>query len=583
MSDNAILGYLDLVWRVRNTTKRSFLDQKKSFNLPKTSIASSSSAEAMFQTPPRGIQPNRSSSSTGFNMTPIDLNNASPDQTKNDLPIHDILLEIQTAVLGADAEFFEPFILHHWQLQRLLDMIRCNTKLLSLPTIQRANSAKIHSLRLEVSKEGLSPEKIQNLEKQLQEIEGKNQAIIAEIAAEKAALEAGNRPQDQESIQAALVLSTLLNVVFRDGMSVPLLSDQLRLEAQQFECRELLSQYCNINFDDRFIDIFARHPSVQTSGTVPERIKQEFKYLFAWLFDDGSFFGIGVADRMLAAMKHFVARVLGIQAFHGFYNHLRLGITRFRRLLAFLEPFLKNSMYTAVFKTVDPYMRAVLAYVNWMFFIPRLSLNLYLLFHHLNNVDNLEPLEKNVDPGIRFRAHWTRFWFEVFTDIYWILIGLKVCFALPGGALSPVGIFMSLTVQLLDLVHSILRAAIELYRLYKMALDLDGLGANLSFKESVNKRIRFEMLALGYMIFHFSVLMLCLCLTLPSMSAVSLMLPVIGGIGAVLITCMTYYMQNYFNQRRQNEFEPKPPAMPENDSDVMRMPSMRRMNSTTYA
>ena len=141
--------------------------------------------------------------------------------------------------------------------------------------------------------------------------------------------------------------------------------------------------------------------------------------------------------------------------------------------------------------------------------------------HHLLNDSKLEPLERKFSLWVRFRAHWTRFWFEFINDIYWILNGLKLCFWLPGGALSPQGIFLSFTVQSLDLFCSIVRAGIELSRLHKMASDLEKLQPNNALIADANKRFWFEALFLGYMVFHFSVLVLCLWLTLPSVASVS--------------------------------------------------------------
>jgi hypothetical protein len=621
MSENAILGYLDLVWRARNESNRSFLDQTKSFDAPLSSgVLTSSDAltpsDALRpspntplgldfgsdptlpilpilpiarQTPSRLHVYSRSFSDGGFNNSPVEIGSSadrsSPDAATSppvDLPIHTILLDIYKAAKDNDAEFFEPFVLHYWQLQRLLDGLRCNTPILRLPSLQRANDTKILDLRSAYDSE-VSLEKKAGLEIALHKLEAENSKIAADLAQAKQDLEQGLAAKDKDNIQAVLVLSTLLNIVFRDGMSVPLLSDQLRLEAQQKECQDLLLLHCDIGFDERFKDLFSRHSTVQTGGSVGERITTEFRYGLAWMFDDDSFFPLGPADRNLAQTKHYAARVLGTQLFHGFYNHVRLGGTRFRRLLAFLEPYLQSPAYTAVFKTMDPYLRWVLSYTNFLFFVPRLSLHFSILYHHVFDTERLELLECNLDPWVRFRAHWTRFAFEVFTDGYWFLNGLKFCFWLPGGALSPVGIYLSLTVQALDLLNSILRAIVELNRLSTMCAELEKLDPNLALKPDLDKRYWFEAMVLGYMICHFSILLISLCLTLPSMAAVSTMWPVVGGVCSVAITYLTYRMQLYFNQHRQAEFEPQPKALPENDSDLLRSPSLRRIGSTTYA
>ena len=550
MARNAVLGYLDLVWRDRKPTGVSFFEQNKSFVLE--AQAPTQLRLAIQSSPRRGIARN---SSSNFSISPFDVTD-SPPQSAADLPIHAILIELQAAEQQANAEFFGPFVLHYWQLQRLLDLMRCSTPILALPATQRANVAKINMLNREISEE-MSPDKRRVMQSRVRDLEQINRALHDKVQAERAEMAQGKRPEDLENVQAVLVLSRLLNICFRKGMSVALLSDQLRLDAQQTEYREILSD-CGIVFDNRFVATFSPHDSVQTQAPTLSRIGTELSEDIAWAFGDPGIPDPETHAGALAIARYYVSRVMGTQEFHTFYNHFRLGGTRFRRLLAFLEPYLQNKTYSHLFKAADPYMRGVLSYVNWLFFIPRLSLNFSLLTYHGLGLGQIEPLERNLDWSVRLQAHWKRCWVEVIPDLYWIAVGLKVCFWLPGGVLTPVGIALSLTVQALDLLTSILRAGIELHRLYKMAYNLDQLNCPRKIQDEMEKRFWFEAFALGYMVFHFSILMISLCLTLPSMAAVSTMWPVIGGFNATLMTVVTYHMQNYFNQRRQAEFEPRP-------------------------
>ena len=513
MANNAVLGYLDLIFRARHSSRNSFFEQRKSFNTE--------------------VQ----------------------DDPSLDLPIHEILLQIHTAADLGDAELFEPFILHYWQLVRLLDSVRCNTPLLQqhagYQATMKTNGVQLKALdaRLSPQVQGFQRRQIQRKIYKLREV---NRSIQIKIDQDQNAMR--DNQQFKENIQTVLVLTTLLNVIFRQGMSVPLLSDQLRLQAQKNECREWLYQSYNIIFDARFSGVFAKNPSIQTNETVPTRIWNELKYDLSWAVGGSAFQALRPVDHA----KNQASRVQGTQDYHTFYNHFRLGATRARRLFAFIEPYLQNESYTAVFQTVDPHMRATIGFVNWMFFIPRLSLNFSLLYHHLFNTEKLSLLERNLDWKIRLRTHWTRFWFEIITDCYWVLAGLKMCFWLPGGALSPVGILVSLTVQFLVLFCSIMRASIELYRLYKMSSDLESLDPHMALKKELDKRFWFEAFALGYTVCHFGILMMSLCLTLPSMASVSLALPVIGAVCAMMMTVITYHMNGYFQHKRQTVFEPKP-------------------------
>lgn len=537
MANNAVLGYLDLICRTKHTTRHSFFEHRQSFV-----------AKSVAETLP---SPDRHSS-TGLFAEGISI---SPKPSfSEDLPIHDILLHILEEQKAHHSEFFAPLMLHHWQLVRLLNILRCNTPILTTHSAYRAklvaNTEKIAELTTSIT--NYTRDDVEALRTEINLLEAANVDLQQKIAQERD--EIRNNGQVKETIQAVLVLSTLLNIVFRDGMSVPLFSDQLALEAQQHECLDLLHDCYGIDFDGRFAELWTHTPSVQTEGTVPQRMWAELKYQMDWLWGKQEFLNLGLLDHA----RQYVARVLGVQDFHLFYNNVRLGGTRFRRLLKFLDPFLQNTTYSAAFKAADPFIGTALAYLNWIFFIPRISLNLSLLYHHLWNDTKLYPLERNLDRLTRFRVHWTRFWFEVFVDFYWIIISLKNCFGVAGGAFSPLGIYLGLLVQALDLICGVMRAGMELYRLYKMSVDLEHLDPNLSFKKDVDQRFRFEVYALGYTIFHFSILTLSMCLFLPAVTSVSTLWPVVGAVCGVLMTVLTFYVNRYYQQNRQAKFEPRP-------------------------
>lgn len=528
MSENAILGYLNLICGTKYHTRNAFFADKLSFDdsvmTPLRSSTSSSSSS-----------PDRNN----HQFVPLQLD-GSPTQV---LPIHDILFEIEKHArartpdeLNAAANFFEPMILDYWQLTRLLDVLRTSTKILQLPAQHRANVGKIKQLRLRQTKATYDVEQ-ENIEREIVKLQADDDKVMAEIEQERQTLATNAIAKD--NIQAALVVSTLLNVIFRDGMSVPMLSDRLHLEAQQEEYRSLLQEYGGITFDLKsFPTIMAQHRPVSQDPTV--------------------------------------SLVTDAQSFHAERNHLRLGGLRTRREGLFLKDYLKNDTYTAGFDAVDPYLRTALSYFNWIFFIPRLTLNFSILYHHLYNEKELRPLERALPKLTRFRAHWTRFWFEVINDLYWFVNGLLVCFVFTSGILSLPVIYLSLTVQALDLTCMVMRAFIELYRLYRMTHDLQNLDPNLPIKQDLWNRFGFEAYALGYMVCHFGILMLALCLTLPSMAAVSTMWPVVGGACAVMMTVITYYAQNYFSQTRQGCYEARPEPL--KDTGIMeRQHSLRGM------
>lgn len=529
MPTNAILGYLDLISRTKYRANSPFFQNRTTLTSPRLPA-----------------------------IAPV----------AQGLPIHTLLGDIEKhvkeiekheqqdpsrsdAALRDAAKFFEPLMLHHWQLVRLLNVLRCHTSIFQLAAKDRDYAKKVEALRLKIfnTQDAFF---LEEMNADLVILEQKHAEARRQY--ETAHADMLNNEETKANIQAALVLSTLLNVIFRKGMSAPMLSDELNLEAQQKEYRDLLRD-CRIVFDtgaaedeanriESFPAIFTQHPSLLSKEAIP--------------------------NDPLSSAKYVISLVLGTQRFHTRNNHWRLGSTRLRREGAFLIPYLQNDTYSSVFNTFDPYIRRGLAYVNWMFFIPRLTLNCSLLYHHLLNERELNPLERTFTQWTRFRTHWTRFWFEMIADMYWILNGLIICFVLNGGVLSGPGLYLSMTVQALDLFISIIRACIELYRLYSMKCDLKALNPNFDMDGDMWGRLRFEAFALGYNVFHFSLLMLSLCLTLPSMAAISTMWPVVGGACAVMMTVATYFMQGYLNQTRDSLYQPKPEAL----TDMMaRQPS----------
>ncbi|PJD94432.1 MAG: hypothetical protein CK424_00020 [Legionella sp.] len=516
MADHSVLTYLDLVCSTKYATKNSFFTNKKSFE-PESAISS-----------PLYYDERMSTSISSGSFDPLELVRVQSQERSpqsSPLPIHTILRGIQDyanarteADLQEAADFFTPLVLHHWHLSRALNVLRCNNPILKRLDKKRKNIAKITELKLDIAnKVDWFESTVATKRAEILKLERENQAIEYELTYEK------DNPtiETNEGLQAALVLATLLNLVFREGMSTPWLSEQRRLEVQQQEYRGLLDFYYNISFDKKFDDVFVQHtPTLQR--------------------DDVMF-------------------VTDTQDMFTNWNPVRLAVQRSRRLSVFLGPTLNNPTYSSTVAHLDSYVRPALGYVNWMFFIPRLMLNFGLIYHHVFNDAELNPIEKKLQMLTRFRAHWTRLWWEVLNDLPWLLNGLTICFILVGGAMSPTGLCLGVLMQSLDLFGTTLRAVIELVRFYSMMSDLQQVGSSESLIHDLRQRINFEQYAFAYNIFHFSVLLASLYMTLPSMAAASLMWPVVGGVCAVLMSACMHLMSNYLKDIRQN-YEPKPPG-----------------------
>ena len=211
MANNAVLEYLNLICETKHSTKHHFFADKKSFDAPH-GVATLAGRRIPVSSDIRMQRASFSIDEGDFvNSSPIDLASISPT-IEQVLPIHDILKDIYQADLEGNVAYFEPLLLHYWQLQRLLEMVRCNTKLLALPANLRTNLSKIEQLRAEITRD-THPDTRRAKERAISDLERSNLRIQEEINLEKTALKNGERLQDQENIQAVLVLATLLNVI----------------------------------------------------------------------------------------------------------------------------------------------------------------------------------------------------------------------------------------------------------------------------------------------------------------------------------------------------------------------------------
>jgi len=578
MTTSSVLGYLGAIYSKESPdTQRvkTCFEREKSFDALSNGVSSSTSPVTLFsgrESPSRrqesDLAARSSESNSGYFLS---LPSTLSDHTESfsddqQLPIHKILFEIQQHLINVtddetaadpsamkeSAVYFTPLVLRYWELLRLAEILRCQIKeSLAKPYQLHCLQAKLE--RLEKKLEEVEPNSTEHTAFRTDKlvVEGDIEQLKKEICRQSVE-STKNQAATKEALQSALVLTTALNIVLRHGMSADWLGDLWKLEDQRDEYRDMLCVLYEIEFDSTFHPIFSKIPS--SAKTEQNRI--EVNGISAWIES--------ILSKLYQWFNDHVAIQRSIQSFHRVINPWRLGALRARRGGVFLIPFLNSETYNICFKDLDVYVRPFLAYFNWMFFLPRLTLNFTLLWHHVCNDAKLTHLEKNLDRATRLRAHWTRFWFEVASDIYWFSNSFALCFFVAGGAMSSAGICIRLMIQIFDLILSMTRAFIELRRLYDMSCALNYNprkdNAESAMQIHLKQRLRFEAGALGYTVLHFWVLLIALCMTLPSMAAVSVMWPVIGSAISVLMTGITAHKmgsKDGFIQTRQRLFENK--------------------------
>ncbi len=88
----------------------------------------------------------------------------------------------------------------------------------------------------------------------------------------------------------------------------------------------------------------------------------------------------------------------------------------------------------------DPEINKALSYLGWVFYVPRVAVNLFWFFQHW-----LLPLsdeERKIPSWLRLQTQFKRRWAELSNDVVWMVVGLVNCFYLTG--LSAMGLTTAL-------------------------------------------------------------------------------------------------------------------------------------------
>ncbi len=239
-------------------------------------------------------------------------------------------------------------------------------------------------------------------------------------------------------------------------------------------------------------------------------------------------------------------------------NPLRLFILRLRRLLLLSAVVLESfPSFGISLKWVEQYTAPTFAYLAWLFFLPRLIINLSLMTKHLIGTTDEE---KSLDFETRLYSQLSRRWPELLNDIAWFINGILVCFVLTGPML-PKAIYMALIMQWYDFGVAILRAWIEVSSLRALKMQYCEMQRKYekdspeyieieSYLLSLGKRIAIEYEAIRVNLLNFFTLLIAVCLTLATFNP---FIPIIGAAMAIAITVVNFTKtENLLNYRIKN-------------------------------
>lgn len=317
-----------------------------------------------------------------------------------------------------------------------------------------------------------------------------------------------------EKIATALILSELLAHLYRHYLTVP--REVARLEAEQAIYRNWLN-----NSYFRFPQ--PTKPTTKTAGFFAQKVREK------------------------------TAQV----------NWLRLFATRTRRVFAtaILIPTVRDLNYLYHFISIaDQYARPAIAYFSWLFYIPRLIINIVLLLKHLIPGKWMNEEEKKLSFMTRLQGQLQRRWFELGNDSIWFAGSLLNCFVFTG-TLAPFGMYLAISLALFDALWVGLRAYIELRRLKELelfyrkkeaALTDDEHAAELEelkeYQQQLQQYIDFEWQRLLLNVTSVTCLFFAMCLAFPLIT--NPVIPFIGASLVITITLLTYIKVQLLEKER---------------------------------
>lgn len=241
-------------------------------------------------------------------------------------------------------------------------------------------------------------------------------------------------------------------------------------------------------------------------------------------------------------------------------NWPRLFAVRIRRIFTTLVPVLsKVDEYGRFIAKIDKYIGPTLNYLAWIFYIPRLFVNIFLFLKHTIPGPWMLEKEKELHWLTRIEAQLQRRWFELGNDAVWLAGNALGCFLLVG-ALAPVGMYVSVSIFFFDVLMASLRAFIELHRISKLKNEYANLANNpdltdeeltqvRNYQFHLQQRALFEQKRLFLSIASTSLLFLGMCLALPPL-AFNPAFAFVGAILVVSITLATYLAGKWLENQR---------------------------------
>lgn len=319
-----------------------------------------------------------------------------------------------------------------------------------------------------------------------------------------------------EQIIAAIFLAELLEQVYEHYLIVPREVNRLRIQRQLYH--ELLAEL---------------------GRPLPKRLCEEKPPV-----DVGWSFSQQVRDRTLNI------------------NLYRLLLVRSKRALDLIAALdCSADWYRRIMgnfaRCTDPF----LPHLAFLFYAPRLAVNLGLLMKHLLPGPWMKQPERDLGYQVRLQGQLLRRWFELGNDIAWVGLGYVNGYLLTG-AYAPVAAYLSIAFFGYDVVLAAIRAYIELNRVYemrsqyqKMRDDAENPEARAEIEQhlqTLERQINFELLRFSAHVAATTAIFLAMGCGAP-LFAMNPAIALVGAIGLVVICLINFALVPVINQQRPKD------------------------------
>ena len=302
-----------------------------------------------------------------------------------------------------------------------------------------------------------------------------------------------NIDQLEEQIKEALMLAEILEIIYRDYLIVP--REAARLDKDKLVYKQLLAS--KYKFQDLNLPINAN-----------------------------------------ASLSNDI-RLQTLPA-----NLIRNIFARSKRLMILAIPLVNDgNKYSSWVKHLDSYVQPLFSYAAWMFFIPRISVNLFLTGKHLLPGYWMSDKEKSLGWQTRLNAQMERRWLELGNDIPALIVTSLSCFVLIG-SLAPIANTVATISLLYDVFLSLERLRVETNRMnqlkaqYNRTLNSGNLSSHevaetKDFLKHLENRWSFDKKRIAIMTTCNTILSIAFILSLPTFPP---LLAIVAGAIAILTT-----------------------------------------------